>query len=307
MNPVLDIEAKCSLLIEFKELNTLKAKLDFWNKRLPVNFVKYNELDDDVSDLFNVLREFNIEVKEEEREEFAKWVLDNYHSLSKASNKLERLLVFELLVKSFNVKLEEQENKIELISEELWDLKSSFKQRSGRSRGGIFQLGGESEIRNIKYNANFESFEAFKELGIKPNYKNIHPSIFTILQIENGYTLGRYWKYLEDLKEQYSKNEKVELLTIDQRLLILHYLGALKTIQKQENATKKGTFLNKLFGTNEDKFRQRFSSINELVEIKPNTKNSALRKNLEKVKELFEELGLETLAKKVTDDLRNVR
>jgi hypothetical protein len=295
------------LLLEFKKITTLEEKILFWNIRLPVNYVQYHEMGLERNDLFNELREFTFEIKEGDREEYAKWLLNNYHELSKNPKKYEILLVFELLTQSFENKIEGKANKSELIKNELWELKSSFKEGIASSQSLFGQLSRGSGINNTKYNANFESFEAYKELGIKPNYQNIYPTTFTIVEIENGYTLGRYWKYLEALKEEYSKNEKVEILTIDQKLLILNYLGALKAIQKQENATKKGTFLNKLFGTNEDKFRQRFSSINELLEIKPNTKNSALKKNLEKVKELFEELGLETMVKKVTNDLRNVR
>ena len=100
---------------------------------------------------------------------------------------------------------------------------------------------------------------------------------------------------------------KVKQATLDQKLLLLHYLGALKEVMKAENATKQGLFLEKLIGNDNDKIRQRFSSINDLISTpKESAKRRKLKEELTEIQKIFQELGLQNVVKKIQADLRKI-
>lgn len=292
---------KAALLDQFHSLASVSEKLAFWTKKLPINFIQYWELGTEQSDLFTELRDFDIS-DQQESEVFAKWVLKNYYDLSKSHRKYELLLSYDLLTSNFQKKLDDEVNKLDFIRNELRDLSGSFKQSYSKTN----RFGGGHQINNYKYNADFVAFEAYKDFQLAPNYKTVIPSLFTILRTENGFTLGRYWEYLKGLEKDYQSSSEVKEATLDQKLLLLHYLDALPKIRKSENATKTSLFLEKLLGNNAERIRQRFSSINDLFTPSEKAKRKKLREELELVEEMFKELGSETIAKKVRIDIKKL-
>jgi hypothetical protein len=119
-------------------------------------------------------------------------------------------------------------------------------------------------------------------------------------------------KQLEVLqKEKASRPKTVELgdiFSIKQQLLVLDYLGAFEKINKIDNAQAKALFLKQLFNKSAQNIRTELSPINisELKYSTSRTKREAIRKNLIKVSELFEELGLKNIVKKVNEDIQKL-
>jgi hypothetical protein len=304
MQKILSEEETTALINEFTRLVTLKEKLSFWTNKLPVNYIQYSQLDYEGTDLLNELLPFRFEISVDERVEFSKWVINSYHDLSGSSKKYEELLVIELLQRSFQNRLDNEVDKLSFIRKELLDIKSSFKRAVSALPAKFMSYG--SPYYNFKYDADFETFEAFKEFHVVPDYMTVFPLVSNILNIENGYTLGRYWKYLVELEVAALNQGQLPQATLDEKILILHYLGAFDKIQKSDNATKKGIFLEKLIGNDAERIRQRFSSINDLFSPKEVVKRRKLREELEQVKNMFKELGLENIVKTIQADIRKL-
>jgi hypothetical protein len=126
-------------------------------------------------------------------------------------------------------------------------------------------------------------------------------------------------KKLEEFQEQIAalKNQKSGLkrtpkkddsITIKQQLLLLHYLGALEKINKLTIASKKSVFLKQLLNKNEQNIRTEITpaKIEELLYSNSRRKREQIKENLIKVSELFDELGLKSVVKKVKQDIERV-
>lgn len=101
-------------------------------------------------------------------------------------------------------------------------------------------------------------------------------------------------------------NKPKREVTLDHRLLMLHYLGALDKIRKADNATKQGAFLEYLIQNDGEKIRQRFSSIHNLFPPVEKTRKKKLKEDLLQVQDFFKELGLRTIVKNIQADLRKL-
>lgn len=304
---ILNEEIKSKRLAEFQELKTLDEKLKFWSTRLPVNFIAYHELGTEGHELYNNLHAFYIDIKDRDRKEFAKWVLNNYHDLSKKRNPYERLLDFDLLRKSFEKKLEDSEDKLETVRKELAFIRKDIKRPVPSGGRGILSQSFAAVMHFNKFNADYYSFEDYKEQSLAPDYQEVSADIYSILRVENGYTAGRYWKYLKELDEKLSQQNKVKEFTLDQKLLILHYLGGLKQIMEMKNSTKQADFLQRLISDDAEKTRQRFSTINDLIGTpKEGAKRRKLIEEITDLQKMFKELGLQNIVKKIQADLRKL-
>jgi hypothetical protein len=301
---IINEEQKERLLNKFELLKTLDEKLNFWNEHLPFNYIRYFELgSSDESHKKYGCFEFSIDKKDWDK--FGKWVVSNYHKLSDEPKKYKTLLVFELMVREFENEFNETSDKLQHVKKELFRIKTSFKQTASRHRSSLF--GNEVSITNTLYDVDFTSFEAYKDLELKPDYSDVYPFVYSVLNKENGYTLGRYWKYLEELEKRLSQQPKVKEFTLDQKLLILHYLGSLKQIMEIKTATKQAKFLQKLISDDAEKTRQRFSTINDLVGTpKEGAKRRKLIEEITDLQKMFKELGLQNIVKKIQADLRKL-
>ncbi|MDP4285554.1 MAG: hypothetical protein Q8891_14110 [Bacteroidota bacterium] len=102
-----------------------------------------------------------------------------------------------------------------------------------------------------------------------------------------------------------SKNNSIKknAITVKQQILILDYLGAFDKINSVDNATKKAAFLELLLNKNEQNIRTELGKIYELKNSVLPIKKTKIKENLIKVSQIFSDLGLKSIVKKIQNDI----
>lgn len=306
-NP-LEQDILLSRLEEFNSLETICEKLDYWCRFLPVNYIQYSV--EEGQDKYPHLNEFRINLTSpNEREEFALWIIKNYSKYQDENSRFRQLdfeglkAQIELDVKT-SPEIKDKKRKVQL---ELKKVDNSFKPMSGILPN---RINLPTTFINFEFNADHGAFTEYLEYGIEPDFsKTFDLSTRNIIQVWNGYTLAKYREYLSEKLETLNEQPSVEMkdISLDQRLLLLRYLGALELVMEANNNTKQGKLLGQLMRTDPESIRQRFSSINDLIAPKDKVKRRKLVSDMEEIQHLFEELGLEKIVKKVKADLRKLK
>jgi len=302
-----ELEEKRTLNEEWLKLKSLTEKLEFWNTKLPVNYIIYMEALKDFSDL----DWFKFDVTQSDFKKMNIWILDNYLKLSDNPQKNKQFLNAESLIKDFNEKNNSKEDSNYLVKEEIRRIDRSFVTRTTRGGGLLGGIALSSKM-NLTYNASFESYSDYLEYDIFPDYKYIHPHVGNTLSHENGLTLAKYKKYLLSLlnlnvkeKPVPEKEEQSDKYNVRIQHQILHFLGTLEKVNKISTVEKKGAFLSALLNRNPQRARKPFSS-KSILYSKDKAEARNIKRDLEKVHDLFEKAGFKTELKEVASAIKKI-
>jgi len=263
------------LLAEFKALNKISDKFDFWQTKLNIEY--YNSFEQIESN--NWLSSFVIVPKTaQETEEINNYLIDMI-----TENKPNVFLNIDNLINDFNYRLNPVANKIKFVTEEIQRVKSKAEKSS--STNGIKNIFAPVQIKESYYCQSYENYLFYnKEVDLKE--KVYHPSI--LIKELNGQTWAEYELYLAG-KLNPSKEQTIKEFTHIEQMLIFDYMG----IGKDLNNTKRALLFQAITGKDKETTRQHFSELEK----------SKKRANLEEIKSLFEKIGYKSYAKQVEKEI----
>lgn len=229
----LSTEQLSELKAAFRSLNSIEEKFEFWLKKLnkPYYFNSYED--------HQTILDFLIKAKSEE---------DNFLINSLSLEDIRKYgFFFNLQLLNINDKIEDFEqklssaknkrviidNEIKLISEDIL--------KHQESENDIFKL-HENQFWITGYTQSYINHE---ELDLsKGTYEAKN-----LIQLNNGYITGEYFKYLDKLTGDLNNNREFGNhlpTTVKQQVLILESLGLLQVLEKRlEVESKNGVKLNK--------------------------------------------------------------
>ncbi len=263
------------LLSEFKTLNKLSDKFDFWQTKLKIEY--YNSFEQIESD--DWISPFVIVPKTaQETEEINNYLIDMIKE-----KKPNVFLNIDNLINEFNHRLNPVDNKIKFVTEEIQRVKS--KAEKPNSITGIKNIFAPVQIKESYCCQSYENY-LFYNIGLDLKEKVYHPSI--LIKELNGQTWAEYELYLTD-KLNPSKEQTLKEFTHIEQMLILDYMG----IGKNLNNTKRALLFQAITGRDKETTRQYFSELEK----------SKKRANLKEIKSLFEKIGYESFAKQVEKEI----
>ena len=128
-----------------------------------------------------------------------------------------------------------------------------------------------------------------------------------LIEALNGVTIAKYKEYLEEQTEKFKEEPDLKKeagsISIKQQLIILYYLGSLETVQQSEHSTKKALFLSRLLNKDTQNVRKELSSLHNLIYATDKLEKERIKKDLTVVKNLFEELGIRNIVRKIATDI----
>jgi hypothetical protein len=263
----------------FDTLTTFKKKLLFWQKNIPIPYVKF--LKD-----FNELQQyhpFQIEVEKEEWSEFNQALLGLF-KLSPFTK--GEFLNLDDLKATYKEELKIKTNKLRHTQLALKELEESF-----INVGHLKPFLGGKVMMNRKFNAEFKSYNDYKEYKLLPDWGEYYPGL-RLINIENGLTLGKYQSFLSaQLKKSISAttDNETDTLSVKQIALILHYTGLLENLKV--TGTVKANILAKLLdrgnkglydAIREVNQRQKKEDLQKVIEFFKETKAISLIPPVEK-------------------------
>ncbi|HYC40815.1 MAG TPA: hypothetical protein VEB63_10020 [Chitinophagaceae bacterium] len=283
-----------TLYKDWEKLKSIEEKLDFWTNKLPINYVVFSE---ENKEEYRVLDWFTFKVGQRDYKKLNHWYINKYLELSQDPDKQKKLLVFDDMISAFKKKYESADNKDEMVRKELMRIDFSFEDRGIKTRGA-FSGFGKVYRSNWEFNANYESYITYLNYDVAPDYSQVPPFLFNVLQIENGYTLARYRKYIGTLRKEEDESgiseqeDKADRYNVRVQLQILYFLGVLQDLDKG-TVQEKGVFFGALLNRHPQRARKPFSAKSLIYHDKaPEAKN--IKRDLLKVKQLFEDFDLET-------------
>jgi len=221
-------ENKKALLKEFKSLNTIKKKLEFWENKLGMNYLTFlaDFNNQDTLHDFQIIDSFDKSTNIKPHwEELNLWILKNFENNNPKTNNY--YLNISFLKKQFNEDLRATKNKAEAILKEIRTIDESFRimhspfNRTSLSSGVMW---------NFTYNADHKAYTDFLNYGLSPDYSELFPGLH-IIRYANGKILAEYRAYINSLLKKYpvnsnNINEDVPL-TSKQIALLIYYTGLL--------------------------------------------------------------------------------
>ena len=149
---------------------------------------------------------------------------------------------------------------------------------------------------------------AFNEYSF--NNKEVDLSFYydfeNLIAIINGKNLAQYKSYLEEeLNKALEKSKyksKMKDISVTKQYLMLDYLGVLKDITANNNATKTGEFLRLLFNKTEREVRDKVKTF-DLRTSKKKEEKLKVKKDLEAILPLFEMLKLKDHVERIKSDI----
>lgn len=208
---------------------------------------------------------------------------------------------FEKLKNNFDKAIQKVHNQKFLVERELKSLeKFVFEEPNADGLGfAIYNFRSIFQPYELHSPGLYPFKEAFEALLLNEDLKDIEIGIkdYQRIGLEEAKELFRYYQYVQDCSIENKKPGSKESFSHKQKLLALHYLGLdLKGIEN----SKAAVILSKILGLNEENTRQYLSYVSA-------GKNQVRTiKNLEKVKELFEKEGIETITDKIKADLTKI-
>lgn len=302
-------EEKKALLDQFQALSNINEKIEFWAQKLKNNYYFYvlsfsNYAKQGAGDRFNELHDFKINpVSHSEITALNTYLLDFYRLNKRPETYKSGAANFDLqaMIGQLNIELEETNNKIVLLEFELNNVNAYIVNRSQPDKDHFSQL-------NAYFTYGYKNYILDqKEVDIS---KSVAYDFQDMIAEMDGVVMGKYQEYIKAQIEEVKndKPRKIEPLNLEQQYLVLDYLGVLDTLGKvkDDNNTRKGQFISLLIGKDFSNCRKQFSYIPSLKTGKTTEEKKKIRKNLTRVRDLFEEIGLKSIAKKVEVDLKSV-
>jgi len=303
-------ELKKGLLKEFNELPTLKEKFDFWKNTLQRKYVfflmhysphlKYQS-QDDKDGYFSSVFEFRINPgSPDENFDYNNQIFEDYKTFVDSVQKDKQILDLQALIDKFEADFEEVlDNNKEYIENEIATIKNLVSDKEKAKSG------------SESYNIDAIYISAYKQRLFKNKNLDLTHMAFDISNLiaaKNGETLASYHIFLKDKLEQALKGKvtKLKPLNIEQKFLILDYLGVFNTLGYANLAKHKSTLLALLLGVHPQTTKEVLSNFRDLKQSKILSEKVIISKNLKKVAGLFEDVGLKSVAKKVEGDLKKL-
>lgn len=114
----------------------------------------------------------------------------------------------------------------------------------------------------------------------------------------------------EKLKDELNTVKRVsddnKYSTVRMQLQMLHFLGTLKDLKNKGTLEQKGLLFSVLLNRHPQRARKPFSSINELIFSSRKAEAKNIKRDLLKVKEVFEGFGLKKEAKAVNNAIQEI-
>ena len=279
----------------FNDLKTVEEKIEFWNQELNMGYDNF--LQD--FHLYPQFHSFEIcstrNLSNDEKlnntdgwKELNFWLLENWKT-----KETERINI-EDFKKAIDNKMENTDNKAELINFEFRDIDRSSENFAINNDffpdcGFYFQ-----------YYVNWRSYSELLNYKISPDYSKIPPGINTIW-IDNAIILAKYKNYLETLKKKYIKNTtdtaQDNRLSNNQIALLLEYAGVLDALVW--DTTVKARLFSALLNVGEKKLYDCFREVKS-------DKNKNNKTDLEAVYNFMGVNDLKSLSKKLKADLEKL-
>jgi hypothetical protein len=299
-------EEKKKLLEEFNSLPSIAAKFKFWQQQLGRKYIFFLLKEDKNSkgtrleylEELQSLQDFTIEPDPEEAVEYNDLLLKEYKENVEATNPKKKLLDLTKLIQDFNSKLELTKNKEIYINRKRAELDQLINEKSHVKRTTGF-----SNKRNW-FTYGYERYYLDnKEVDTDSRVFDL-PQLIEAL---NGVTTAKYKEYLEEQAERFKDEPKLkkdaDQLNLKQQLMILYYLGGLDIVQQAEHTSKKASFLSRLLDKDVQTMRKEVSTLPNLIYATDKLEKERIKKDLTVVKNLFEELGVRNIVRKITVDL----
>jgi len=128
-----------------------------------------------------------------------------------------------------------------------------------------------------------------------------------LIALLNGNAIADFHKFLYIELDSLKSKRKKEI-SVQQQIMILQFLGIFEKINKQKNKTKKVSFLAYLLNKTSQAIKQVYTyEIHTLLTPDQRKKRKNIDKELEKVHELFELIGLTDEANIVRNEIDNLQ
>lgn len=273
---------------EFNKLNSIEQKFNFWREKLRClydvdKFVNHPEIE-----YFRIIPKDNKEI-----------AIINKLCLQKFQDNQD-IETFEKLKVAFENKLEQTKNKLRLIEVQ---------------KRNIDNLVDEKKIYNYKSDKvlNDSFLEAYFDYYVNlkiPDLSNEVYSIKRLIGLNSGYIFACYHNYLDELlKQERNKDNVIKKepeITVNQQLLILHYLGFINKLDslqrigyKNKNLPDKDgkdIIISKLLNSKQEYIRTKLSK---------NCNNIKTQNDIEFVRNIFEELKIQEIVELINNDPDN--
>lgn len=259
---------------EFKTLNTVSEKYKFWQEKL--SFPYYFTYTLSHSEIIDFYFEGN---SPGEREILNQIIIDEVSAKGTL-----KFYDSEKMTGSFALKLQDIVKPIPFIEEELNKIKSLIKSQEQKSHRG--------EISNVEEYSKAHFFMiGYQDFYLKAREVDLSKhnlSTPNLISLLNGSEIAKYRLFLETkIKNPASKkiSEEHSEAYLKEQILILHFLGILKTLETTTNKNKYH-LLSRLLNKSESKVKAVITYLDRNSDHNPNTVQ-----NLEKVIALFEKTG----------------
>lgn len=303
----LQLEEKQALLQEFQSLSTIKDKIAFWQDKLGSHYYSYvislsNYAPSNASEPYRDLHDFRINTTDKQEIKVINQYLLDFPLFSKRGDfRSGSRFDLSTMITELDARLEDVKNKTALLELELKKMDDYILQKNKPSADQFSAL---NEWFTYGYqNYLLDQKEADISRSIFYDFQHLIAEL-------DGIVIAKYQHYLKTRLEE-AKNDKprkIEPLSLEQQYLALDYLGVLDKLQKvkDDSNTLKGQFISLLIGKDSSNCRQLFSYLPQLKNGKTTQEKRKIKKNLTRVRDLFEEMGLKSLSKKVQDDLNDL-
>lgn len=307
----LEPQEKQALLKEFQNLSSVGTKLQFWQDKLKskyyfyaLSFSNYAVGTGSLDVRFDDLHEFKIQPADAHDIQQINEYLLNFFRSTRNIGKLnfgESNFDYATLTANLDARIEEVKNRVVFLEFELNELNSYIAERSKPDRNILWQLN--QYFTHGYKNYLLDQKEVDLSQTVAYDFQNLVAEL-------DGVIVAKYQGYIKTLIEEAKDNKprKIEPLNLEQQFLALDYLGILDTLNKvkDDNNTLKGQFVSLLIGKDASNCRKQFSYLRELKHGKTTEEKRRISKNLSRVRDLFDEMALKSLAKKVDVDLKNL-
>ena|SRR5436190_8120956 len=291
----------------FKSLKALDEQFDFWDKKLGHPYIIFLFFNSPYHDLAGTpiqderilqFKEFIINPLPSQYLEYNLKVIEQYQQHYKRMNLKTELLEITTLKNEYYESLETEEsskNKASIIQDYLRviDDQVTKQERLGRSNS--------EDARPLHFVSGYRDKLFFEK---QPDLSEKIYEFHDMISLLNGNTIATIRIFLNEESKSKSRSTNHKELTLKQRLIALHYIGALDTIMKVGTATAQADFLHLIICKSSDNIRIQFSTIHDLLYPAEETKLAI--KNLQAVRRAFENLEYSSVLTRIDADLQKL-
>jgi hypothetical protein len=276
---------------KIEELNSLDSsveKIKFWYSI----GLRWLELTDSSSIYDLKLEPFKFEIPASDYKQVNDWIIDNYLELAWGTleDKEKKYLILNKLIEDFEKRFKEKPEK-RTIRREINFVEDSF-EMDEIPQGRSFIKRDSNKI----FNASKSAFYNYIQKDEIPDISQVFPNVYYVLSLRNGFILGQFYHYLEDLYESPKKvpsKQKDIALTVQEQILMLQYLGLFEKINAHKTDTDKAAFLSALLYRHPQSVREIYTEgIYKIINKKERLEIKDIEKSLIKIHQLLISINL---------------